>query len=77
MKYQKTITITSETLEKLENGELRIQAGQWVKIESTRRKSRFVGITKSGSLWIVHAGNKKISFKDKFLGQCKSIKNFQ
>ena len=77
MKYQKTITLTSEALEKLENGELTIQAGQWVQIEGIRRKSRFVGITKSGSLWIVHAGNKKISFTNKFLGQCKTIKKFQ
>lgn len=77
MKYQKTITLTSEIIESLENGELTIQAGQWVQIEGIKRKSRFVGITKSGSLWIVHSGCKKISFRNKFLGQCKTIKKFQ
>jgi len=77
MQYQKTITITSEIIERLENGELTIQSGQWVQIPNILRKSRFVGITKSGSLWIVHSGTKKITFTSKFLGQCKTIKKFQ
>lgn len=70
MKFQKTIILTAEALDKLEKGTLTLQKGQWVQIPSLTKRSRFVGVTKSKSLWIVH----KQSY---FRQQCKTISNFQ
>ena len=53
MRYQSAIQMTNTVIEKLENGEMTLQSGQWVLFGN--KKSRYVGRTKSGSLWIVHS----------------------
>ena len=53
MRFQKAIQMTSDIIEKLEDGEIALQSGQWVVFGS--KKSRYVGRTNSGCLWIVHS----------------------
>lgn len=69
--YTTTITITHEMMEQIEAGNLMIKCGQWVQYAWMSKKSRFVGVTKSGSIWAVH------SEYQKFYTQTESIKKFQ
>lgn len=63
MKFQKTINISIEQLEKLENGEITLQCGQWVKFSWIQKKSRWIGITPNRSIWAIHKNinNKTLS----------------
>ena len=54
MRYQPTITITNQMLTLLENGFLTLPVGQWIQLEWSDTKSRWIGRTKSHSLWSVH-----------------------
>ena len=55
--YVKTINITDELHARLESGEVRLRAGQWVTYPWSTRPSRWVGTTASSkSLWVVHPG---------------------
>jgi len=71
MQYSSTITITENMLDKIESGELKIKGGQWVQYAWLNKKSRFVGVTKSGSVWVVHSGY------GKYNTQSTTIKKFQ
>lgn len=71
MKYTSTIKITHKMIQEIESGNLSIKSGQWVQYEGMTKKSRFVGVTKAGSIWAVH--NKYSRFNK----QTKSIKKFQ
>ena len=52
--YTETITITEDMIAKLEAGSIKIRAGQWIKFPWLTKKSRFVGVTKAGSIWAIH-----------------------
>tara|TARA_Y100000592_G_C5470389_1_gene319101 strand:+ start:1322 stop:1534 length:213 start_codon:yes stop_codon:yes gene_type:complete len=69
--YKATIKITAEMIEKIEKGEIKIKSGQWVQYEWLTNKSRFVGVTRSGSVWAVH------SKYGKFNIQAKRIQRFK
>tara|TARA_Y100000593_G_scaffold89203_1_gene172986 strand:+ start:114 stop:344 length:231 start_codon:yes stop_codon:yes gene_type:complete len=73
MKYQKTIYVDMETLEKLETGEIKIQCGQWIQLAWLNKPSRWAGLTNSGSIWALHSPCKK----SKFTTMCVRIKRFQ
>ena len=45
--------MTTETIQALENGTMKLQCGQWVRFGSTL--SRYVGRTVVGALWMVHS----------------------
>jgi len=57
-KYRKTIPWTANVAKVVENGALQLQAGQWVQLPWLNTPSRFVGVRKSGSVWMVHTYNK-------------------
>lgn len=70
MKYTKSIIMTPDKIDKLESGEMTIQVGQWVQFNDNK-KSRFVGVTPSGSLWFSHSRKHKnlyffLSMRDNF-----------
>ncbi|QDP50714.1 MAG: hypothetical protein Unbinned627contig1001_31 [Prokaryotic dsDNA virus sp.] len=69
--YTTTIKITRDMIEQIEDGSLKIKCGQWVQYTWLRKKSRFVGVTKAGSIWAVH------NRYGKFNAQAQSIKKFQ
>ncbi len=69
--YTTTIFITQDMIQQIEDGKLKIKCGQWVQYAWMAKKSRFVGVTKAGSIWAVH------SRYSKFYTQAKSIKKFQ
>jgi hypothetical protein len=71
MRYTKTIVITMDMIDSIENGDIKIKSGQWVKYEWMKTKSRFVGVTKSGSIWAVHKDYSK------YITQNENIKRFQ
>ena len=73
MRYKKTIRLSIADISNLEKGTLKLQVGQWVEILSSGDKSRFVGITRSGSLWFVHGLFGCHSTK-KFLSSVEAIK---
>ena len=62
MKFQKTLLINSTNYDKVLNGEIRLQCGQWVYFWDTLAKSRWVGVTKGGTMWAIHSTDPK-SFK--------------
>ena len=69
--YTTTITITKDMLQQIEDGKLKIKCGQWIQYAWMSKKSRFVGVTKRGSIWSIHAKY------GKFTKQAQSIKKFQ
>jgi hypothetical protein len=69
--YAKTITITKNMLAKIESGDIKIKSGQWIQYAWLDKKSRFVGVTNSRSVWAVH------SRYGKYNTQSQSIKKFQ
>ena len=73
MRYQKLVYIDDVKYEKLHNGTLKLQAGQWVQFAWCLFPSRWVGMTTSKSFWAVHfpVNNKR------FYGMCQSIERFQ
>ena len=71
MKYSSTIIITQKMFSQIEAGELQIKSGQWVQYSWLNKKSRFVGVTKAGSVWAVH------SKYGKYNTQSAAIKKFQ
>lgn len=59
MRFKPTILINENTIEKIINGEIKLQTGQWIQLAWLNKKSRFVGITFSGDFWAVD--NKRFS----------------
>ena len=47
-----TIEIDNALLQKLEDGTVKLRAGQWVQLEGTIGKSRWVGLSPAGVVWI-------------------------
>ena len=53
MRYKEAIDMTNDMIKKLEDGKIKLQSGQWVRFGFTL--SRYIGRTKSGSLWMIHS----------------------
>tara|TARA_R100000544_G_scaffold36853_2_gene26111 strand:+ start:41934 stop:42245 length:312 start_codon:yes stop_codon:yes gene_type:complete len=54
MTYLKTINLWDKEMARaVEKGQLKLQVGQWVQCGGGR-KSRFVGVTPTGSVWVAH-----------------------
>lgn len=67
MKYQKTIDLWNPIIsESVYKGTIKLQRGQWVRCGSNRL-SRFVQITKSGSLWVAHPQRTPSLTRNRFL----------
>jgi hypothetical protein len=73
MKYQATILIDNQIYTQLQNGTLRLQCGQWIQLAWCDKPSRWVGLTKSGTLWAVHYPVRL----DKFKALCVNIDRFK
>ena len=71
MQYKKTIQIDSNTFEQIQNGNIHIKSGQWVKYVWLQKKSRFVGVTRSNIVWALHTNYQKYTM------QAQRIKKFQ
>ena len=71
MQYMKTIEMTNEVIEKIKRGQLVLQTGQWITIDGFR--SRYVGITKSGSFWAQHYNGRSFS-TERFSRICKNFR---
>ena len=56
-RYRKTIPFTSNVEKCVRNGALVLQPGQWVKLPWLDYPSRWVGLTRAGSIWMVHTDN--------------------
>ena len=54
MRYQPTITLTNDVLDRLREGTLILPVGQWVRTEWSTHPSRWVGTKRSGVLWASH-----------------------
>jgi hypothetical protein len=53
-KYRPTVIIGTDELIALGEGTLTLQCGQWIQLAYSNTKSRWVGLTRAGSLWAVH-----------------------
>jgi len=72
MRYRATVHIGIKEIEDLRHGRLVLQAGQWVRLAWSATKSRWVGISRGGSLWLAHwEGGHDGS---KFAALCEAIK---
>lgn len=69
--YTKTIKITMDMLQQIEDGKIKIKCGQWVQYHWLANKSRWIGVSRSGACWAVH------SRYGKFTKQVQSFKIFQ
>lgn len=57
MRYTKTVTLQGSDLTALHTGALKLQCGQWVHIaplSEGQKPSRFVGVTKGGTIVMAH-----------------------
>ena len=71
MKFVKTIEITNEVIEQLKSGQLVLQTGQWITIDGFR--SRYVGITRSGSFWAQHYNGRPFT-AERFSRMCNNFR---
>ena len=61
MRYRPTIALSSMDLQDLQAGRARLPVGQWVKLPGCSFRSRWVGITRGGTVNAVHYGLKQSS----------------
>lgn len=56
MQYYRTLNVWNWTIRNaIETGKLKLQVGQWLTCgENNDKKARFVGVSKSGVLQVVH-----------------------
>jgi hypothetical protein len=73
MKYTKTIFCSLAVIEKIIDGTIKLQTGQWIKLYKNDPPSRFVGVTNSGSIWALHPNGKTVS-RDRFSKMCQNYK---
>ena len=77
MKFKKTVFIDSALHDKICNGDVKLQVGQWIQFPNVRYRSRFVGITASGSFWCVHRRKKSMRTQKTFSIICNRYRNFK
>jgi len=73
MKYQSIVHIDNEKLTLLQNGTLKLQVGQWIKLAWCSHPSRWVGVTSTGSVWASHYPQRK----DNFEIMCRNFKSMK
>ena len=73
MKFQPTILVDNDLYVKIENGEVKLQCGQWIQLEWCDKPSRWVGLTKARTLWAVHHPVRMNQFKT----LCDNIERFK
>jgi len=73
MKYQPTILIDNDKCIQLQEGTLKLQCGQWIQLAWCAKPSRWVGLTKGGSIWAVHYPIEN----DRFKSMCQNITRLQ
>jgi len=69
--YTKTILIDFDMLQKIEAGKIKIKSGQWIQYKWLPTKSRFVGVTKTRSIWALHTKY------NRYTEQARNFKHFQ
>ena len=60
MKYLQTLVLTNPLLVALHEGQLKLQSGQWIKFDDRGKSSRFVRVTRGGSIWAVHPNGGRV-----------------
>jgi hypothetical protein len=53
-RYQPTVFVDNDTLDRLERGWLKLQPGQWIQLAWCDKPSRWAGITPSGTVVVQH-----------------------
>jgi hypothetical protein len=69
MRFQKTIYLDDSHLALIQAGMMTIPKGQWVKLAWCDKPSRWVGISKGGSVWACHY---PMSMRQ-FTSMCKNV----
>jgi hypothetical protein len=75
MKYLPTIDLWANNglnQDKIRNGELRLQIGQWVQC-GPGPKSRFVCLRDGGSIWVVHRNGNEKQTTGKHFSRCAEL----
>jgi hypothetical protein len=71
-KYRPTVIIGNDELIALHDGTMTMQCGQWFRLMYSDKKARWVGLTRTGSLWAVHWDNGHDARQ--FKGMCRSMR---
>lgn len=75
MGFVPTVLFDSETIGKVERGELKLQCGQWVRFHNSDNFScRFIGVSKAGVVWVTHSEQYKPLSMSKFR---QTVSNFK
>lgn len=75
MKYQPTIHLTDSLIAALHCKAVTLKKGQWIQIPYLDSPSRYIGVTKAGSIWAIHTHNHKMDGGMKrFKAMCASFK---
>ncbi len=69
MKFQPTVLIDNAKCIQLQEGTLKLQCGQWIQLAWCDKPSRWIGLTKGGSIWAAHYPVKT----DRFISMCQNI----
>jgi hypothetical protein len=71
MKFLPTIDINNYAMqEAIRNGQIKLQVGQWLKIDNSGHLSRFVCVRGKSSIWAVHPYQEKGISKKRFSETC-------
>ena len=54
MRYQPTVLIGNAEIDAIKVGAMRLQPGQWIKLDWCSHRSRWVGLSSAGILLAVH-----------------------
>ena len=73
MRYQPTIYVDNDLYNKIHDGEVTLQCGQWIQLAWCAKPARWVGLTSSQKLWVVHYPVKM----DRFISLSQGIERFQ
>ena len=55
MKYITTLDVWDNSIKKaIENGQIKLQRGQWLRCGTEGKRCRYVGLTSGKSIWVTH-----------------------
>jgi hypothetical protein len=68
MKYSKVLNLWQEGVqEDIVSGQIKLQRGQWLRCGESDKPCRYVGLSRSNSIWVTHwQGNSKATL-EKFM----------
>tara|TARA_R100001463_G_scaffold103844_1_gene158341 strand:+ start:327 stop:569 length:243 start_codon:yes stop_codon:yes gene_type:complete len=55
MQYMTTLNVWDHSIKKaIENGQIKLQCGQWLRCGTKGKRCRYVGLTSGKSIWVTH-----------------------